>query len=119
MNNTMAMSRLCEENPDLLRKEERLWRGDKAGKVDCAAQGDTTVFLTQIHEWKTPSHRLLQTYPWQDPLSGSMAFFLCHSFPRLPLVRTQPGSGYINLSTLSVGVRRTPQTFSPTAPLSA
>lgn len=88
MNNTMAMGRFCEENLDLLRKEERLWTANKAGKVDCAAQGHATVLLTQIQEWKTPSHRLLQAYPWQDPLNGPTTAFLSLSF--LPTIALGP-----------------------------
>lgn len=69
MNDPMAISRSSEEGMYLLREGEYVWRVDEDGRVDCAVLGDPTVFelLTFIQQWKTPSRRLLQEYPWQDP----------------------------------------------------
>lgn len=44
MNNTMGMSRFCEENLDLLRKEERLWWVNENERVDCAVQVHANMF---------------------------------------------------------------------------
>lgn len=69
MNDIMGISRSCEKGMYLLREDDCLWRVNQDGMVECAAQGDTNAFelLTLIQQWKTPSRRLLQEYPWQDP----------------------------------------------------
>ena len=68
MNDTMTISRSCEEGMYLLREGDSLWRVDEDGMVDCTAQGHIRVFefLTFIHQWKTPIRRLFQKYPLQD-----------------------------------------------------
>ena len=68
MNDTMSISRSCEEGMYLLREGDCLWRVNEDGIVDCIASGHTRVFelLLKLQQWKTPSHRLLQKYPLQE-----------------------------------------------------
>ena len=69
MNGTMSISRSCEEGMYLLREGECLWRVNEDGKIDCGAKGPTRLFelLTFLQQWRTPSRRLFQHYPLQDP----------------------------------------------------
>lgn len=70
MNDTMAIARSREEGMYILREDDCLWRVNEDGMVDRTAQGHTRIFelLTLIQEWKTPSRRLFQKNPCQDPL---------------------------------------------------
>ncbi|MDR4460758.1 MAG: hypothetical protein MRJ67_15295 [Nitrospirales bacterium] len=68
MNGTMAISRSHEEGMYLLREGDYVWRVTEDGKVDCAILGDPTAceLLTFIQNWKTPSRRIFQEYPFKD-----------------------------------------------------
>jgi hypothetical protein len=68
MDDTMTIARSIEEGMFLLREGDCLWRVNEDGIIDCTAQGHTGVFnlLTCLQEWKTPSRRIFQEYPFQD-----------------------------------------------------
>ena len=69
MHDTMAIRRSCEEGMYLLREGENLWRVNEDGIVDCTAQGHSPVFelLAMVQQWRTPTRRLFQLYPLQEP----------------------------------------------------
>lgn len=69
MNDTMAIRRSYEKGIYLLREGDGLWRVNEDGTVDCTAHGHSRIFelLTRLQQWNTPSRRLLQSYPLQDP----------------------------------------------------
>lgn len=71
MNDTMTIRRSCEEGMYLLREDECFWLMNEDGEIDCAAQGPTRLFelLHFLQQWRTPSRRLFQQYPLQDPPS--------------------------------------------------
>lgn len=68
MDDTMTISRSCEEGMYLLREDDYVWRVNEDGEVDCAVLGNPTAFelLTFIQKWKIPSRRIFQDYPFQD-----------------------------------------------------
>ena len=68
MNDTMSISRSCEEGMYLLREGDCLWRVNEDGIVDCIASGHTRIFelLTKLQQWKTLSRGLFQNYPLKD-----------------------------------------------------
>ena len=69
MNDTITIRRSYEEGMYLLREGDRLWRVNEDGVIDCAAQGHSPVFdlLASVQQWRTPSRRLFQHYPLQEP----------------------------------------------------
>jgi len=68
MNDTMSISRSCEEGMYLLREGDCLWRVNEDGMIDCTSHGHVRVFelLTFLQQWKTPSRGLFQNDPLQD-----------------------------------------------------
>jgi len=71
MNDTITIRRSCEEGMYLLREGECLWRVNEDAEIDCTSQVPTRLFelLHFLQQWETPSRRLFQHYPLQDPFN--------------------------------------------------